>query len=55
MHRVSTDVGDKSVKTILNSFSKYQDPEISFPHIEKKGSLCAGINRSVIIAYCEDL
>ena len=53
--RISTDGGDNSMKMILNAFDKHQDPEISFPGREKKGNLCSGVNRAIILAYCEDL
>ena len=55
MHRVSADGGDKSVKVIMNSFDKHQDLEVTFPRVEKKGNLCSGVNRSIVLAYCEDL
>ena len=53
--RVSTDGGDNSIKIIVNVFDKHQDPEIFFPQLEKKGNICSGVNRSIILVYCEDL
>ena len=43
------------MKLILNVFDKHQDPEISFSRLERKGNLCSGVNRSIVLAYCEDL
>ena len=43
------------MKFILNVFDRNQDPEITFPKVEKKGNLCSGVNRSIVLAYCEDL
>ena len=40
---------------ILNVFDRNQDSEITFPKVEKKGNLCSGVNKSIILAYCEDL
>ena len=55
LKRASIDGGDKSLKLILNVFDKHQDPEITFPRLERKGNLCSGVNRSIVLAYCEDL
>ena len=55
MKRVSLDGGDNSIKMIVNVFDRHQDAEISFPQREKKGNLCSGVNRSILMAYCEDL
>ena len=52
---VSTDGRDNSIKMIVNVFDKHQDPEIFSPQLEKKGNICSGVNRSIILAYCEDL
>ena len=43
------------MKFILIVFDRNQDPEITFPKVEKKGNLCSGVNRSIVLAYCEDL
>ena len=43
------------MKFILNIFDKNQDPEITFPKVERKVNLCSGVNRSIVLAYCEDL
>ena len=43
------------MKFILNVFDRNQDSEITFPKVEKKGNLCSGVNRSIVLAYCEDL
>ena len=53
--RVSTDGGDNSVKMIVNVFDKHQDPEITFLGRDKKGSQFSGVNKAIILAYCEDL
>ena len=55
MKMISIDGGDNSMKFILNVFDRNQDSEITFPKVEKKGNLCSGVNRSIVLAYCEDL
>ena len=55
MHRVSMDGGDNSFKIICNTFSKNQDTEILFTRTEQPGNLCSGINRSIILAFAEDV
>ena len=45
LKRASIDGGDKSLKLILNVFDKHQDPEITFPRLERKGNLCSSINQ----------
>ena len=52
---VNTDSGDNSVKMIVNVFDKHQDPEITFLGRDKKGSQFSGVNKAIILAYCEDL
>lgn len=53
MHRVSMDGGDNSFKIICNTFSRNQDPEVTFTRTEQPGNLCSGVNRSIILAYVE--
>ena len=40
---------------ILNTVDKHPDDEVTFPNREKKGSLLSGVDRSIMLAYCEDL
>ena len=53
VHRISMDGGDNSFKIICNTFSKHQDPEVTFTRTEKPGNLCSGVNRSIVLAYVE--
>ena len=53
MHRISMDGGDNSFKIICNTFSKHQDPEVTFTRTEKPGNICSGVNRSIILAFVE--
>ena len=55
MKVISIDGGGNSMNFILNVFDRNQDSEITFPKVEKKGNLCSGVNKSIILAYCEDL
>ena len=52
---MSTDGGDNLEKMIVNVFDKRQDPEIAFLGQDKKGSQFSGVNKAIILAYCEDL
>ena len=54
MMRLSAEKRDL-VKMIVNVFDKHQDPEITFLGRDKKGSQFFGVNKAIILAYCEDL
>ena len=55
LKRISLDGGGNSLKMILNMVDKHPDDEVTFPNREKKGSLLSGVDRSILLAYCEDL
>ena len=55
LKRISIDGGDKSVKMILNTVDKHYDPEVSISKWESRGSCLAGVNRSIVMCYCENL
>ena len=52
--RVSMD-GDGSLKIIANVFSRHQDPQVTFKYQGGKGESLSGVNKAIILAYCEDL
>ena len=43
VHRISLDGGDNSFKLISNTFSKHQDPDITFTGTEQPRNLCSGV------------
>ena len=55
VHRLSLDVGDNSFNLIANTFSKHQDPEVTFTRTEQPGNLCSGVKRSIVLAYAEGI
>ena len=55
VHRISLDGGDNSFKLISNTFSKHQDPDITFTRTEQPGNLCSGVKRSIVLAYAEGI
>ena len=55
LKRISIDGGGNSLKMILNTVDKHADYEVTFPARERKGRLLSGVDRSILLAYCEDL
>ena len=47
--------GDGSLKIIPNVFSCHQDPQVTFKYQGGKGESLSGVNKAIILAYCEDL
>ena len=55
LKRIIIDGGGNSLKMILNTVDKHVDHEVSFPARERKGRLLSGVDRSILLAYCEDI
>ena len=53
--QISIDIGRNSLEMILNPIDKHIDYEVTFPARERKGRLLSGFDRSILLAYCEDL
>ena len=47
--------GDVSLKIIAYIFSCHQDPQVIFKYQGGKGESLSGVNKAIILAYCEDL
>ena len=40
---------------VLIMVDKHPDDEVTFLNREKKGNLLSGVDRSILLAYCEEL